>query len=91
VGIVVNGISKFGVVHKPVTYNDPSVGETYFGSLECGSFRMSYDPSAEETRKRGPIENLTTFSNAENVPEDKHIRVLYSGTLRNSEEVNAAL
>jgi 3'-phosphoadenosine 5'-phosphosulfate (PAPS) 3'-phosphatase len=91
VGIVINGISKFGVVHKPVTYNDPSVGETYFGSLECGGFRMSFDPSADETRRRGPIEHLTTFSNDEEVPEDKNIRVLYSGTLRNAEEVNAAL
>lgn len=61
VGITVKGVSRVGVVHKPVTYANEEVGESYFGTLECGGFKMSFDPLQPEGRKRGDILPLTTF------------------------------
>lgn len=54
-GITVNGVAKIGVVHKPVSYKDDQISETFFGSIETGVFKMDFNPRAEKDRQRGEI------------------------------------
>jgi hypothetical protein len=61
VGVTLNGVARVGVVHKPVSYSNEQVGETYFGTLECGGYKMTFDPLQPEERRRGEIIALEPF------------------------------
>ena len=47
IGLSVNGVPKAGVIHKPFKDGNLEMSETYFGSLETGSFRWDFDPQKE--------------------------------------------
>lgn len=43
IGLAVKGRAVAGIVHKPVYDHDTAKGETFFGSLETGVFKVFYD------------------------------------------------
>jgi 3'(2'), 5'-bisphosphate nucleotidase len=43
IGVSINGKSRLGIVHKPFSDDDQSVGNTVFGAAEFGVFKMAYD------------------------------------------------
>lgn len=43
IGLSINGVSKFGIVHNPFSEENPELGATTVGTLEHGCLRMLYD------------------------------------------------
>ncbi len=48
IGVSIKGHAKIGIIHSPFSKSDPSKGETYFGTLEHGVFRVDVDFSKPE-------------------------------------------
>ena len=73
IGLSINGSSRIGVVHSPFSEADTSKGQTLFGTIEQGLFRVDYDESNTDIAayRNRPITYLEPF-NHQAVAADDH-------------------
>ena len=56
IGVSIANRAKIGVIHKPFIDREGLQSSTYFGSEECGAFKINYNG-----KQKGPTQYLKPF------------------------------
>jgi hypothetical protein len=84
IGITIDNIAKFGIIHYPFYDRDHNYGMTYFGGLEIGIFNAKYDKNAtrHSMLSRGFVYNDPHEELKDGAEDDYEVKVITSITIK---------